>query len=151
MPSASGHKNLILVANSAEAFLYSCENLRILDLVLIKEFTHPDSRKKISDLICDKPGHFKTDGGAHGSYEKGDPKKVEAEHFALELAKFVKSTVGSANNVKLIVVTPSHFCSLIKKHLDVNIKDTICISKDYTKHQGKELIESLREHFEKNN
>ncbi|HBS51652.1 MAG TPA: host attachment protein, partial [Coxiellaceae bacterium] len=36
--------------------------------------------------MSDKPGHYKTDGNAHSAYSKNDPKEVEAEHFAIQLA-----------------------------------------------------------------
>jgi len=145
MQNATAHKNLVLVTNSSEANLFSCENIRTENLTLIKNFSHPDSRKKVSDLVSDRPGHFQTDGGAHGAFEKGDPKRVEADHFALELVKFIKDTIGSISNTKLIVVSPSHFSILIKKHLGSHIKDLICIPKDYTKYTPKELLDFLRE------
>jgi protein required for attachment to host cells len=147
MPNTSSYQNLILVANSSHACLYSSDNLRTSGLTLIKDFEHPDSRKKISDLMSDRPGHYKTDGNAHGSFDEGDPKKTEAEHFALELAKFIKGMLGSSKGTKLYVIALSHFCDLMKKHLHIHVKEIVTIYKDYTKYPTKDLLISLREHL----
>ncbi|HBS51651.1 MAG TPA: hypothetical protein DEA62_01490, partial [Coxiellaceae bacterium] len=39
-------KTWILVANAAEAKLLTTDNLRIGELELVREFVHPESRKK---------------------------------------------------------------------------------------------------------
>lgn len=140
---------LVLVANSAEAHLFRCGNLRTDNLNLIKEFSHPDSRKKVSDLISDKPGHYKTDAGAHSAYAKADPKKVEAEHFALELVKNIAENHDTIS--KLVLIAPTHFSSLMKKHLHSHISHIAdiceCINKDYTKYTEKDLLAAIREHL----
>ena len=135
----------ILVANSAEANLYSSENLRTHDAKLVCEFKHPDSRKKITDLVSDHLGHFKTDSGAHGAFTKGDPKDNEAEHFALELAHELKAGHDQGKFKKLIVVAPGHFYAHISKHMHNNITDITHIVKDYTKYNLSKLNESLKE------
>lgn len=137
----------VLVANAAEAKLYSSSNLRTDDLHLFKEYNHPDSRKKVSDLVSDKPGHYDTDIG-RGAFEKGNPKKAEAEHFALELIKELK-THCVPNEVKsLIIVVPDSFYKFMIKHFDFNVYNNgkfIHIAKDYTKYTLKELMQTLKE------
>lgn len=135
----------VLVANAAEAHLYQSENLRTEGLQLVKDFSHPDSRKKVTDLISDKPGHYKTDTGVHGAYAKGDPKENEAEHFALELVKALKAAHDQKKYFSLVIITPHHFYGHIKKHFNFHIDDVKHIPKDYTKYAMPKLITSIRE------
>jgi protein required for attachment to host cells len=138
----------ILIANSAEAKLLTSENLRVVNkLKLLRELQHPNSRKKAADLMSDKPGHYKTDGGTRCSYAKNDPKEVEAEHFAIQLAHELKAGWDQNLYKRLVVVTPAHFYGLIGKHLDNHLSDIIHISKDYTKYPLTKLAESLKEHL----
>jgi protein required for attachment to host cells len=137
----------VIVANTAKASLYASENLRTEDLHLLKEFSHPESRKKITDLMCDKPGHYKTDTGMRGAFTKGDPKLVEAEHFALELVKELKGGFDQKKYYTLVIVTPPHFFSLITKHLHFHQDDIKHIAKDYTQYPLAKLSESVREHL----
>lgn len=140
----------ILVANSSEALLYNAEELRNKILgkeYLIKKFEHLASRKKRHDLVEGDKGRVQKDSSAMNSaYEsKHDPKEVEFEHFALELAHQL-CTVGHLNATdKLLIVAPAHFYNLIAKHWhhkDVKIEN---LAKDYTKFNVKELSEVLRE------
>lgn len=137
----------ILVANSAEAKLLTSENLRTGDLKLLRELNHPDSRKKTGDLISDKPGHYKTDGGMRGAYTKTDPKEVEAKHFALQLAHELKAGWDQNQYKHLVIITPAHFYGLLGKYLDSHLADIIHISKDYTRYPLAKLAESLKEHL----
>jgi len=139
----------ILVSNASEASLYNSNNLRTSDLNLVKQLTHPQSRMKGSDLTTDAEGSYSLDTGTHGAYEgKHSPKKVEAENFAMTLAKEI---YGVCNNngkcEKLIIVAPAHFCGYMKKHLNVHVNDLVYIAKDYTKYAQRELLEILRKHL----
>jgi len=138
----------ILVANSAEAKLLTSENLRVVDgLKLLRELQHPNSRKKAADLMSDKPGHYKTDSGVRGSYAKIDPREVEAEHFAIQLARELKAGWDQNQYKHLVIVTPAHFYGLIGKHLNNHLSDIVHISKDYTRYPLAKLAESLKEHL----
>jgi protein required for attachment to host cells len=138
----------ILVANAAEAKLLTSENLRIVgELKLLRELTHPNSRKKAADLMSDKPGHYKTDGGMRGAYSKNDPKEVEAEHFAIHLAHELKAGWDQNQYKHLVIVTPAHFYGLLGKHLDNHLSDIVHISKDYTRYPLLKLADSLKEYL----
>src|SRR3989304_2009389 len=136
-------KTWILVANAAEAKILTTDNLRVGELELVREFAHPESRKKASELMSDKPGHFKTDGNAHSAYSsKSDPKEVEAEHFAIQLAHELKASWDKNQYKKLIIVTSAHFYGLIKKHMhDNHALEVIHILKDYTRYPISRLHE----------
>jgi protein required for attachment to host cells len=137
----------ILVANSAEAKILTSENLRVGKLELSREFVHPDSRKKATELTSDKPGHYKTDAGVRGAYSQADPKEVEAEHFAIELANELKSGWDHNKYKDLVVVAPAHFYGVMKKHLDNHLAEIVHVAKDYTKYKLIDLHSSLKEHL----
>lgn len=138
-------KTWILVANAAEAKILTSDNIRVGELELINEFIHPESRKKAAELISDQPGKYISSGHAHGAYIKSDPKEVEAEHFAIELAQELKSAWDQRKYKKLIVVTPAHFYGLLKKHFQENNSlELTYISKDYTKNTAAEVHEHLK-------
>lgn len=138
----------ILIANAAEAELITSDNLRTGELTLLRKLEHPDSRKKASELVSDGPGHYKTDSGMRGSYSsKSDPKEVEAEHFAIELAHELKVGWNQNQYKHLIIVAPAHFYGLMGKHFDSHLPDITHISKDYTRYTLSKLAESLKEHL----
>jgi protein required for attachment to host cells len=136
----------ILVANASCANLYVTDNVRANSLTLVKEFTHPDSRKKGVDLVCDKAGRYKGDSKIGSAYEdKTSPKKVESEHFALELAKDLNHNFSLNKYRNIAIIAPAHFYAFIKQHLDPRIPVLIHAAKDYTKYGIKDLGLALRE------
>ncbi len=137
----------ILVANAAEAKLLTSENLHVGSLKPLREFFHPDSRKKATELTSDKPGRYQSDNGAHGAYNKNDPKEVEAEHFAIQLAHELKAGLGQNSYQHLVIISPAHFYGLINEHLEGHIPEVTHISKDYTKYPLPKLSSSLKEHL----
>lgn len=141
----------ILVANSSEALLYDAEKLRNEDLTkdhLIKKILHPDSRKKVGELIEGAKGKIHTDQGLNSAYEgKHGPKENEFERFALELVHTLPEIGKLSAKDKLLIVAPAHFYNLIAKHWhhkDVKIEN---LAKDYTKFTVKDLSYVLREHL----
>ncbi len=137
----------ILIANAAKAKIFSASNLRRGDLKLLCELNHPDSRKKTGDLMSDKPGHYKAGGASRGVFIKNDPKEVEAEHFAIQLAHKLKADWNKNEYNQLVIVSPAHFYGLMKKHLDDNITDIVYIPKDYTRYPVAKLADSLKKHL----
>ena len=138
-------KRWILVANAAEAKILVTENARIDNLELVSEFVHPESRKKGVDLASDKPGCYKTDVGTHGAYETGDPKKVEGEHFAIQLAHALKNGWDQHQYASLVIIAPAHFYALINKHFHHHHSlEIVHLVKDYTKYSLIELHANLK-------
>ncbi len=121
----------ILVANAAAAKLYANEGPK-KGLRKIREFDHPASREKASQLVSDRPGH----GNGHGAYVSGHaPKEVEADNFALELCKALDHGRTSNAYQRLILVSAPAFLGLIKGHLSHHVKQLVSeiFEKDYTK------------------
>lgn len=142
----------ILIASATQANCYQTQHLGH-KLELVKEFDHPENRKKNLDLVTDRPGHYQSSSTAnnvagHGAFiEKHTPKEAEAEHFAHVIAEEVNK--GRASNAfeKLIVVAPPHFHGLLNKHFDHQVLSRVMhhIEKDYTKYSQKELLAYLDE------
>ena len=136
----------ILVANASRAKILTTDNLRVGKLDIMREFAHPESRKKGLELAADKQGSYRTDEDGHGSYSsKSDPKEVEAERFALELVNELKSGLGHNQFGELVIVASAHFYGLLKKHFQPSADlKIIHVSKDYTQCDVLDLHEKIK-------
>jgi len=135
----------VLVANACEARFYETERLGS-PMNLISQYTHPESREKGVDLMTDGPGHFKTDGGAHGAYTPDNtPRQLEADRFAHELAQHLHKALANNAFEEVVIVAPAHFYGLINKHCDHQVRNKIThkVEKDYVKMPEKELLAHL--------
>lgn len=136
----------ILIANSSEARLFKAEKSHH-NMQLIKQFSHPESRDKIVNLVADVPGRYRKNGNAPKSTfeEASNPKKVEAERFAHELANELNK--GRTNNLytNIILIAPSHFQGLLNKYCNIHVHHLIqeAIDKDYTKVKQHQLDKFL--------
>jgi protein required for attachment to host cells len=135
----------ILVANAAAAKLYANEGPR-KGLRKIKEFNHPASREKGSQLVTDRPGHNPGHGNGHGAYVPAhDPKEVQADQFALELCRQLDH--GRTTNAyrRLILVSPPAFLGRMNGHLSDHVRELVSerFEKDYTKLDEKALAGHL--------
>lgn len=131
----------IVIANASSAKIYT-KLKGDHQLSLIKEFEHPDSRKKASELMSDGVGRYKARDSATGTYSpRTEPKLVEAEHFAKQLADVLEHARKTNDFKSLILVAPSHFQALIKNHISDQLSSQIqeTISKDYHDASLKEL------------
>lgn len=142
-------KTHILVANASEAKFYETERLGG-KMDLVNEYSHAASREKRLDLVTDRPGRCFAARGMgilRGAYDESDPKEVEADKFAQQLAKIVIKICDSHHKDKMVIVAPPHFHGLLNKHYDEQAKGHIThtIEKDYTKMPMKKLMGYLGE------
>lgn len=131
----------VVVANASEARIFSMKRGKF-KFNLIKEFEHPDSRKKTGELISDGIGRYKARDIASGTFSsRTSPKRVEADHFANELAKFLDHERSINKYDLLMLVMPSHFQALLKNHISNPLRQQICgtIAKDYHAANQREL------------
>ena len=135
----------ILVANASEARIFTVNKLKFLNgeekLKSVREFMHPSSRKKDTEIVSDKLGRYK-----EGSFvEPTDPKKHEAENFAREIVNTLEAARVANSYDELILVVPAQFRGMMNKHLHVPLEQSIIkiIEKDYTKDSDKDLEEHL--------
>lgn len=133
----------ILVANASSARLYANQGPK-KGLQLVKQFDHPESREKASDLVSDRPGQ--TRGNGHGAFVAAtDPKQHEADRFALELSNELDQGRGANSYGRLILVASSPFMGMLNSHLSSHVRALASetIEKDYTKATEKELAGHL--------
>lgn len=142
-------KTYVLVANASRAALYRCDNLRTQPLVSEKHFEHPESREKGLSLSSDGQGRVHSDRGPRGAYEDPiTPKEYEAMRFAKELADAVKAlNITSQSEEKIVIVAPSKFYGMMKKHFGSHFPNSSDILKDYTQLTAGELLQRIREHL----
>lgn len=125
----------ILIANSSEAKLYATQNINN-EWQMVNEWQHPQSREKDSDLVSDKPGRFHSRAFNRGAYEDtSDPKQVEADNFANQLATMLNEGRNTNQYQKLIIAATPHFHGLLNKHCNSHVATMIILQleKDYTK------------------
>ncbi|MHB9119754.1 MAG: host attachment protein [Burkholderiales bacterium] len=135
----------ILIANASQARLFINEGPN-KGLKLLKELFHPESREKASDLVSDRPGHYKSGGNGNGAYvPPTDPKEHEAETFALELAKELEHGRTGNRFQRLIVAATPAFLGKINNSLSHHVSGLVSntLQKDYTKANEKELAAHL--------
>jgi len=135
----------IMVANASQANVF-CNEGPHKGLTKVKSWEHAASREKGSDLVSDRPGHNQGHGNGRGAYVPAKmPKEVEAERFALEIARELNH--GRTQNAfqRLILIASPHFMGLVNHHLDAHVRQLVSdsIEKDYTKISEKELATHL--------
>jgi len=135
----------IMVANASQAKLFANHGPK-QGLQLIKEFIHPESRVKTSNLVSDRSGA--NSGPGHGAFVQAtDPKHHEAERFAQEVAKELDH--GRVKNAydRLILVASAPFMGLVNACLPGQVRSKVSesIDKDYTRLPVKKLAGHLEE------
>jgi protein required for attachment to host cells len=135
----------IMVANASAASVYANEGPK-KGLARVKTMEHAASREKGVDLVTDRPGHAQSRGNGRGAYVPSKtPKEVEADRFALEVARELDHGRTSNAYQRLILIASPHFMGLLNQHLDAHVKQRVSdsIEKDYTKLPEKELAGHL--------
>ncbi len=139
----------ILVANASEARFYSSPKAKLLNgdahLSEVTTCGHPESRMKGEELVSDRPGH-----NGHGTFvEPLEPKKIEADLFAKQLASTLETGRVANKFDEIILVAPGHFQNLLKQHSNQQLHNMInvAIDKDYTKVAAHELLPTLLTHL----
>jgi protein required for attachment to host cells len=116
--------------------------------VLEKELEHPESRAKVTDLVTGQPGRTQQSGNPaqrSSMSERTDPKEVEAEVFARQLAEFLHQAHNHNRFERLVLVAPPHFLGLLRASIDAQVAKLICLSldKDYTHPPVRDLMRHI--------
>ncbi|MCP5277222.1 MAG: host attachment protein [Thiobacillus sp.] len=135
----------IMVANASQAKLFANHGPK-KGLQLLKEFMHPESREKTSNLVSDRSGA--NSGPGHGAFiQATDPKHHEAERFAQEVARELDD--GRVKNAydRLILVASAPFMGLVNNCLPGQVRSKVSesIDKDYTRLPVKDLAGHLEQ------
>lgn len=139
----------ILVGDAAEGRIFKTPG-PVDKMVLVHDFEHPESRNKGRELISDRPGSAGGNAGVHGGVgERSDPKAVEAEHFAQEMASFLNKSYGESAFSKLVLVLPPHFLGRVRDHLNTTTRKAITetVDKNFARLKEHELKKSLQRYL----
>ena len=155
----------ILVCDASRAHLYR-EEPKGRGFTLLESMEHEDSRARVRDLMADAQGR-KPNGNPHGMGNTSppgtalngnylgrpgaapdtDPKAVEAQKFARELAGRLEKGLVEHEYDKLVLIAPPQFLGLLKNtvgtQVSKHLEDTI--NKDLSWLDGPRLEERLRE------
>jgi protein required for attachment to host cells len=147
----------VLVCDASRARLLREENqeirtsagIRRMPFVMMEEFAHPESRAKNRNLVSDRMGRTKPSMGTGEPYAakvfRTEPKLVEAQRFARELAE--RLSHGRDENAfnKLVIAAPPQFLGILRSTLEERIKNCVTdwIEKDYTQLDDWTLAERL--------
>ncbi len=138
---------LLTDSNTCRFFQY---NKKDNQLTLLKEISHPENRLRDIELTADKPGKYKSWGGAiHGSFtQRTDPKEVKIDDFARNLAKELDHDRCINAYQQLIVIAPPHMNGLLSHHFNKHVKELIShtIEKDIIHYNERELLDFLHQH-----
>lgn len=137
----------ILVADASRGRLFSSPE-KGKPWNLLQEFSHPASRAKNRDIDPKERGRAQQSFGAGhrpAMEPKTEPREVEAEHFAHELAHAVSEGVERRACSGVALVAPPHFLGQLKELLDPQAAKCLVatIDKDYTKSDVRELMTRL--------
>ncbi len=142
----------LMTTNSNICRIYEYNMHPAASLTLVTEINHPENKMKKGDFFTsDKPGHYHTNVAAHGTYSSPtDPKEVEFENFAREIAAALDKGRNTQAYKTLIVVAAPHMYGLLSKHLNKQVKDFMknTIQKDVVQLSQHELLKFLEENVD---
>ncbi|MFT6924632.1 MAG: protein required for attachment to host cells [Psychromonas sp.] len=137
-------KTLVLVTNASTARVFSYQAHE--EFSLLKEFSHPESRQKGIDLVSDRPGHSNGKGGGHGAFvPPRNPKQVEVERFAHELASWLDDERRQNRCDQVMLVADPGFLGVLNKSLNNQTTQLVfkSLNKDYSQVVQRDLPEML--------
>jgi len=136
----------ILVCDASSGRIFKTPG-PIQKIALIHQFDHPQSRNKGTDLVSDRPGSA---AGVHGGVgQQANPKEVEAEHFAKEVAHYLNKGHSENAYAHLVLVAPPHFLGLIRENINKSASKVLSqsLDKDFVKLKEHDLIQSLEKYM----
>jgi len=140
-------KTLVMVANASAARVFGY--LPHEAFTLLNEFSHPQSRQKGSDLISDRPGRSEGKGGGHGTFvPANNPKQIESERFANELAGWLNDERKQNRCAQLMLVADPGFLGTLNKSLNNQTTQLVfkSLNKDYSHVNERDLPKILGLH-----
>lgn len=153
-------KTWILVCDASRARLLRAEQGKrgAMSLVQLEAFEHAESRARARDLMADAAGRKPVgpvpagpgtgQGAAHGrpgAEPDTDPKEVEAQKFARELAAALDRGMNERAYERLFLIAPPHFLGLLRSSVSTQVERavTLTLDKDLTNEDLRDLTERL--------
>lgn len=101
------------------------------ELETVREFSHPLSRARNSDLLTDRSSqvqHARSSQFAPAMTALTEPKMVEAEKFARTLADELKHASERHEFDRIALLAPPHFLGLLRQALDEQVARKLAAS-----------------------
>ncbi|MDP3759269.1 MAG: host attachment protein [Ramlibacter sp.] len=120
----------IVVANATRARILQRE--RGEPMTVVKTFSRPAGRSKVSDLAGDRAGHGSSDHSWGGSAypPRIDAKRKEHERFATELAAHLERAAEQGTYRSLAVLASSPFLGEVKAELGPAAEKLLTVTHD---------------------
>jgi len=120
----------IVIANASRASLVQRE--RGSPMKVIRKFSHPEGRSKVSDLVGDRAGHGSSDHSWGGSAypPRIDAKRKEHERFATELAAHLERAAQQGTYRSLALLASSPFLGELKAELGPAAEKLLTVTHD---------------------
>ena len=145
----------LVIASTVEAIIYQIEkNNPFSDqeeqTVIIKHFLNENGRLKTSDLINDKPDHYRFDGTNHvKSMHESNAHEADHQKFAREIASFLEEHRKINSYQSIILCAEPGFYGMLKKAFPEDIIPLIKqhILKDYVPlpaHKKSHIIQEIQ-------
>jgi protein required for attachment to host cells len=140
----------IVVADAARARIFRREK-KFSPIEELDTLLHPESRLRRDELVTDRPGQVQESHG-HGESANeptSDPKEVEAETFARELAAKLSHARAEGRFDHLVLVAGPRFLGRLRQRLDGDTRERVVaeIDKELTRADseriGKEVDSAL--------
>ncbi len=139
----------ILVADNTHARIFTASTPSS-GLEEIEDLTHTEGRLHDREMTTDLPGKIKSsNGGGHAFEQPTDPKKHEADNFALRTAKHLEAEHNANKFEQLLIVAEPSFLGLLRNHLPDQIKKLVCfeLDKNITTHSAADIRKHLPDYL----
>ncbi len=123
-------KNWIMIADAARASIF-VPHVIGKELETVREFSHPQSRARNSDLLTDRSSqvqHARSAQFAPAMTAPTEPKMLEAGEFARILAQELKHASDRHEFDRFALVAPPHFLGLLREALDDEVTGKLVAS-----------------------
>lgn len=136
----------ILIADAATAHVVASSG-KADDLLMIDDLQLEGNRSPGRDLAADRPGRAfdRAGDGRHGMEPTTDPRVVEQERFAREIAAVLEKAAQRQRYDRLVLVAPPTFMGLLRDRLPSSVAAKV--SADLTKDLTKLSIHELPDHL----
>ena len=136
----------IVVADASRARIFTTDSPKG-EFQEVDTLINPEARLHDGDLTTDRPGRQadSMNSGRSAMEEHSEPKEVEAQKFARELADNLEHTRSQGKLDKIYIAAPPKFLGELRKHLKPELKAIVAeeIGKDLSQMSAREL----RRHF----
>ena len=136
----------ILIADAATARVIATSG-KAGDLAMVDDIELQGHPLPGRDLAADRPGRAfdRAGDGRHGMEPRTDPRSVERERFAREIADVLEKAVVGQRYDRLVLVAPPTFMGLLRETLPSSVATKVGaeLTKDLTKVSIHDLSERL--------